>query len=41
MWKTTLALSCLVFGVPLGGCDDDGKSTNIVCESTYALCTTA
>jgi hypothetical protein len=42
MWKTTLALSCLVFGgMALGGCNDDGKSTNIVCESTYALCTTA
>lgn len=42
MWKTALTLSCLVFGgVALGSCSDSNKSTNIVCESTYALCTTA
>jgi hypothetical protein len=42
MWKTALTLSCLVFGgVALGSCSDSTKSTNIVCESTYALCTTA
>jgi hypothetical protein len=43
MWKTLLALSFFLLGaLVIGGCsDDNAKSRNIVCDSTYALCTTA
>jgi hypothetical protein len=43
MLKTVLTLSLLSLGAfALAGCSsDETKPTNIVCESTYALCTTA
>ncbi|MGK2923695.1 MAG: hypothetical protein ACSLE4_13100 [Methyloceanibacter sp.] len=43
MWKTILAVSFLSLGaLTLAGCsDDESKSSFVVCESTYALCTTA
>lgn len=43
MWKTALALSFVSLGaIALGGCSDEvAKTENIVCESTYAFCTTA
>ncbi len=43
MWKTILAVSFLSLGaLALAGCsDDESKSGFVVCESTYALCTTA
>ena len=42
MWKTPFTLSLLACGaMMLGGCAEETKSDYIVCESTYALCTTA
>lgn len=43
MWKTIFAFSYLCLGaLALAGCSEDAtKPSNIVCESTYALCTTA
>ena len=42
MWKTAFALSFLAFGsMSLGGCDAETQADFKVCESTYALCTTA
>jgi hypothetical protein len=43
MLKSVLSLSFVAFGaLLLSACDDDAmKPQNIVCESTYALCTTA
>lgn len=41
MWKTAFALSFLAFGMALGGCDAETQADFKVCESTYALCTTA
>lgn len=43
MWKTILAVSFLSLGaLALAGCsDEESKSSFVVCESTYALCTTA
>ncbi len=43
MWKTVFAIGFLSLGaLALAGCSDDAtKPTSIVCESIYALCTTA
>jgi hypothetical protein len=43
MWKTILAVSFLSLGaLTLAGCsDEESKGSFVVCESTYALCTTA
>lgn len=43
MWKTILTIAFVSLGaLALAGCSDEAtKPTNIVCESTYALCTTA
>jgi len=42
MWKTFFTLAGLAFGAgALAGCSEDANSDYIVCESTYALCTTA
>ena len=41
MWKTAFAFSFLAFGMALGGCDAETQADFKVCESTYALCTTA
>ena len=43
MLKSVLTLSFVAFGaLLLAACgDDDMKPQNIVCESTFALCTTA
>ena len=43
MWKMVFTVSCVALaGLALGACsDEEAKSSFIVCESTYALCTTA
>lgn len=42
MWKTAYVLSVIGFsGIVLGGCDAETQPDFKVCESTYALCTTA
>ncbi len=42
MWKTAYILSVIgLGGLMLGGCDSKTQSDFTLCESTYALCTTA
>jgi len=42
MWKTAFVLAFAAFsGLLLGGCDAESQPDFKVCESTYALCTTA
>ena len=43
MWKTFLSISLMSLGtLALVGCSgEETKPQNIVCKSTYALCTTA
>lgn len=42
MRKIIFSLVSLLGALALAGCgDDESKSAFIVCESTYALCTTA
>lgn len=42
MWKTACVLTFAAFsGMALGGCDAESQPDFKVCESTYALCTTA
>jgi hypothetical protein len=41
MWKMACALSFLILGGMLSGCSEESESDYIVCDSTYALCTTA
>jgi hypothetical protein len=43
MWNTAYFVPFLILGVVLSGCGEEHSLSNdkIVCESTYALCTTA
>ena len=42
MWMRIIAFSFAAFGcLAFAGCDEDSKDSFVLCESTYALCTTA